>query len=1512
MEIQLMTLNDQLTPDGFRRLDEDVIFIAGSQDVQYVRERCEQEIRKALDDLAVHKAVRPFSWDLEKYVDGMDQRLSMQHGLPKPSDEHCLGVICLIGERIGYPLQSTFRLDIIPEIEVWTVPDHRYRLLHPWPDDSAEQEARLDEGCYPLTGTVFEFLEARGSRKPIWLGVLAERTISPGETGVQLNGNRFRTAKTSKMTTQEAQRWMSTDYEVQTKAVYNFISALVKNGVDQHANDDESWIGPAVRAFVIREIIQKRFSNVNPYKLLAHYGTEDCANFFGRDPDTALAVSSLRQRFETPGAPNTLSIVGASGCGKSSFLYAGILHGLMEAEHRGLYQTVAFRPEAFMGPDGKPRPVIATLLQKIDRGTNLRISAADIDTVETHPNAPQAAVELLSRLLAQSRDGRGARLVVGIDQFEEIVDQLAIHDRFKYWDSLIRFIVLAAGSPSLGMVYTLENARHPALERLQLGPAFSQAEVIELNNNSDFFFLTEIIDKPFKKEGYPLSRKVVAKLRENARALMRNDGQRIESSLLPLIALKLSKLFDKIQNTRQPIEPELRGSLESSFDQEAENSLFIKLSEVEEDLDFEEDISEQARFAWQRAGKGEEIDLNALDYFLKPFVGIGGENGAQIQLLTAPPPEYFDERKLAESFRKARLLVDVEGRLRLVHEAVIRFWPAASEWFAKRRDYLRTEEWMRREADAWVARAWTAGSLTSPENGGAGAVTESKIGAAAEILTAYFRPWTLAKTQDQLQDNPLYAYCKEIFRQSKTPSQPIPLVDGSTTTHTLCAASYGLTDLLQVFHEIDPESLDRPSEKLGRKPLMNAAWNWPETVGYLLSKGVDPIAKDKAGWPAITASIMMGNTMAFKLLLRASEGRGLDCPGGLSLLHMCARYNQLGMARTLIEDYGFKPDATADAALLPLHSAAIAGRLESFEFFRSLSDVKSRQQNRWNSLHWAAFAGNLEIVSSLLHDSGFRTEVSALTEAKETALHLACKGRKAQPVRQLTPFLDPNQPSPPDDFAGDRPIHMAFRTAYKEWVDQDDVLATVRALLEDERTDPNIPDRFKQTPLALAQKYPQVQRLLLGDSRIKPMESIGSGGPTPLSLAAQLGYWQEFGTLADRAEVDVQTYRDAQGNTLLHLLAERNAPHHLLNHFVEKADTDTLNVLNQTGYTPFLTALKNRQWHLADQLLSSGKLEVTKRAPATPSALLFALSGRARPDMIERLLAADPQALEAKDFRGWTLLHHACAHQLAEWLEDLKPFLASRPELWALTDEQGRRPIDLLRRGARAGWPGAETAMDWPTPKTWNTELVWEPISSEARVELAGLINPVDDEREIGEETEITAACLPFYCENVRLLRLRDARWSSDNLTLYYLRHEDELYRLDGTSPPIHRINAYKRDERSLLVLTKESILDYLRFFCFFVRGEEGPFLITESIDQEEIPHDLARAEQTVIANACHPAWLSCLAAVPGTFFASALVYYSNAVFGADFKVLETGVVEMLDDEPVAANLSQRIHRPVT
>ena len=130
---------------------------------------------------------------------------------------------------------------------------------------------------------------------------------------------------------------------------------------------------------------------------------------------------------------------------------------------------------------------------------------------------------------------------------------------------------------------------------------------------------------------------------------------------------------------------------------------------------------------------------------------------------------------------------------------------------------------------------------------------------------------------------------------------------------------------------------------------------------------------------------------------------------------------------------------------------------------------------------------------------------------------------------------------------------------------------------------------------------------------------------------------------------------------------------------------------------------------------------------------------------------------------------------------------------------------------------------------------------------------------------------------------------------------EETYLRLDGTSPPIHRTNAQVG-----IRLDDGNVADYLRFFCFFVRGDDGPFLIVESMDQPEIPKGLTTKERRRLRRHLRPLVLWGRND-DGRFRLTGDVYYSNAVFLADFLVDPGGVVDMVSELGLVFALSQKI-----
>jgi hypothetical protein len=192
--------------------------------------------------------------------------------------------------------------------------------------------------------------------------------------------------------------------------------------------------------------------------------------------------------------------------------------------------------------------------------------------------------------------------------------------------------------------------------------------------------------------------------------------------------------------------------------------------------------------------------------------------------------------------------------------------------------------------------------------------------------------------------------------------------------------------------------------------------------------------------------------------------------------------------------------------------------------------------------------------------------------------------------------------------------------------------------------------------------------------------------------------------------------------------------------------------------------------------------------------------------------------------------------------------------------------------------------------------------------ELAGFleqINPIDGKYRVSaESTQVHWRMLPFY-DTVALIRVKDPNWVNKKLNIYYLTDQGNLFRLNGTSPPIHEINA-----KAPIKVTEANVLEYLRFFCFFVRGEEGPFYIAETMDDPNMPVDMDDTTRAVIEGTVHPASFEGMNE-QGHYQCEAVVFYSNALFKADFAIQPSGMIEMLDDTPIAGELPVKVEVPV-
>jgi hypothetical protein len=184
-------------------------------------------------------------------------------------------------------------------------------------------------------------------------------------------------------------------------------------------------------------------------------------------------------------------------------------------------------------------------------------------------------------------------------------------------------------------------------------------------------------------------------------------------------------------------------------------------------------------------------------------------------------------------------------------------------------------------------------------------------------------------------------------------------------------------------------------------------------------------------------------------------------------------------------------------------------------------------------------------------------------------------------------------------------------------------------------------------------------------------------------------------------------------------------------------------------------------------------------------------------------------------------------------------------------------------------------------------------------------VNPIEGRHNVSAPSaQIEWRQMSFY-QNIALVRVNDRSWPMNTGPFFFLAKQGKMLLLNGSSAPIHEAN-----ELAPIKVTEDIALDYLRFFCYFVHGEDGPFFVVEDINHPAL--DLEKmdpATRKVLEGAIRPAMLEG-AGDNGSLVTSAMILYGNALFAARFSMTSDSMIEMTDDEPIAADLPVRKIKP--
>ncbi len=84
----------------------------------------------------------------------------------------------------------------------------------------------------------------------------------------------------------------------------------------------------------------------------------------------------------------------------------------------------------------------------------------------------------------------------------------------------------------------------------------------------------------------------------------------------------------------------------------------------------------------------------------------------------------------------------------------------------------------------------------------------------------------------------------------------------------------------------------------------------------------------------------------------------------------------------------------------------------------------------------------------------------------------------------------------------------------------------------------------------------------------------------------------------------------------------------------------------------------------------------------------------------------------------------------------------------------------------------------------------WTPVEGDELIGFLEQVGPIGGKYKVSpNSTKVEYRMLPFY-DQVAMIRVKDPAWTPANLYIYYLTDQGNLYWLNGTSPPIHEVNA--------------------------------------------------------------------------------------------------------------------------
>ena len=412
-----------------------------------------------------------------------------------------------------------------------------------------------------------------------------------------------------------------------------------------------------------------------PYRGLFAFQETDAALFFGREPVIQTLVTAVKRQ-------PLVAVVGASGSGKSSVVFAGLVPHLRQ-DASLQWQMISFRPgkdpfEALavaLLPHQRTQPTAhSPLSTEIDRRL-AELELAIASPPHHHDALPNPYRDSLCPLRCRSpipkvEDALGSpptRLVLIIDQFEELYTQTPIADQQPFLDQLLEAM---RSVPGFTLVVTLRADFYGyALSYRPWSDALQGA--VQNLGSMNREELQAAIERPAAARG--------VKLEDGLTQRLLNEvwGQ---PGRLPLLEFALTQLWAKQQ----------RGWLTHQADREI-GGVAAALANHAEAVYADLSASDQQR---------------AQRLFMQ-LVQLGEETEATRRLATRDEIQEANW-DLVTQLADARLVVtnrhesSQSETVEIVHEALIKSWERLTQWLQTDGDFRRWQEQLRAARRQWA------------------------------------------------------------------------------------------------------------------------------------------------------------------------------------------------------------------------------------------------------------------------------------------------------------------------------------------------------------------------------------------------------------------------------------------------------------------------------------------------------------------------------------------------------------------------------------------------------------------------------------------------------------------------------------------------------------------------------------------------------------------------------------------------------------------------------------------